>query len=68
MKQLRKRIAQTAERLQVQPVCRACRGWGSSTYCNEQGVCLRPEVCLACGRQVPIRLRRIIVGVDLNLL
>lgn len=68
MKQLRRRITQAAARLQVQPVCRACQGWGPSTYCNEQGTCLRPEVCPACGRQMPIRLRRIIVGVDLNLL
>ncbi len=67
MKQLRKRISQTAARLEVQPECRACQGWGASTYCNEQGVCLRPEICSACGRQVPIRLRRIIVGVDLSL-
>lgn len=68
MKQLRRRINQTAERLQVQPVCRTCQGWGPSTYCNEQDVCLRPEVCPTCGRRVPIRLRRIIVGVDLSLI
>ncbi len=68
MKQLRRRIIQTADRLQVQPVCRARVGWGASTYCNEQGVCLRPESCPARGRQVSIRLRRIIVGVDLGLL
>jgi hypothetical protein len=66
MKQLQKRILATAERLQVRPVCRTCLGWGASTYCNEEGVCLRPESCPACGRVVPIRLRRIIVGVDLN--
>ncbi len=68
MTQLRRRISQTAERLQAQPICRSCLGWGSSTYCNEQDVCLRPEVCPSCGRAVPIRLRRIIVGVDLHLL
>lgn len=68
MKQLRRRISQTAERLQAQAVCRACLGWGASTYCDERGVCLRPELCPGCGRVVPIRLRRIIVGVNLDLL
>lgn len=59
MKQLRRRIMQTGERLQAQPVCRACSGWGPSTWCDEQDVCLRPEVCPACERRVPIPLRRI---------
>lgn len=68
MKQLRRRIAQTAERLQAQPVCRACQGWSPSTHCTEQDACLRPEVCPACGRWVPIRLRWFIVGVDLSLI
>lgn len=52
MKQLRRRIAQTAERLQVQPVCRECRGWRAITACDEHGRCLRPTCCPACGGQV----------------
>lgn len=67
MKQLRRRINQTADRLQAQPVCRTCLGWGASTYCDERGRCLRPEVCPGCGRMVAIRRRRLIVGVNLDL-
>lgn len=67
MKQLQRRVIQTAERLQGQPVCHACSWWGASTWCDEQGTCLRRKVCPACGRRVLIRRRWRIVGVDFGL-
>ena len=60
------RLERVAARLREATECQTCRGWVPATYCDDQGRCLRPEVCPACGRRVPIRLRRVIVGVDLD--
>ena len=60
------RLDRVAARLREATECRTCRGWGPWTYCDDKGRCLRPEVCPACGRRVPIVAPTILVGVDLD--
>ena len=63
---LGRRLDRLAARLGADAACRACRGWSPTAVCDLVGRCTRPEVCPACGRRVPILLRRIIVRVDLD--
>ena len=61
---LRRRLDRVADRLEAEAACRACLGWGPSTYCDERGRCLRPETCPECGRRVPITRPKTVAGLD----
>lgn len=63
---LEKRLERLAGRLGAGP-CRTCGWWERSlAVCDDRGRCTRPEVCPDCGRHVPLRVARIIVGIDLD--
>jgi hypothetical protein len=61
-----KRLDRLADRL-VPIGCDTCRMWGPVVYGDDQGRVSRPPSCPTCGREVPIRLTRIYIGVPLDL-
>ena len=66
MRGLGRRVARVAAVLGAAEACQTCRGWGPVVLCDDGGRCLRPEICPACGRHVPITRPLIIVGLDLD--
>jgi hypothetical protein len=60
------RMTKLAERY-VQIGCDTCRMWGPVVFGDEEGRVSRPPCCPQCGRDVPIRLTRIYIGVPLDL-
>lgn len=46
--------------------CPTCRTWSRVVYADDRGNRTRPERCPACGRLVPARLVRVIIGVPLE--
>ena len=61
---LARRLERVADAVPVG--CPVCRDWWGVALCNDAARhdCMRPEVCPACGRSVPITSRVVIEGVD----
>lgn len=60
-----RRLGRRVTRLQGQQHggCATCRIWSAVVYEDGDGLPDRPDVCPGCGRAVPIRLVRRIIGI-----
>lgn len=60
-----RRLGRRVARLQghVQGGCATCRIWSPVVYEDGDGRPDRPDVCPYCGRAVPVRLVRRIIGI-----
>ena len=62
MTSLGRRVARLQGRRQEG--CATCRSWSGVVYEDGDGLRDRPDACPGCGREVPIRLLRQIIGIS----